>query len=212
MSSESNDQNKLSSVASPVPQVKHHAAGNLTGELRKVKDLAADYHNLTMKWNNLNSQGMDIITKIANIKIDKVFNVEKDPDSETHTDLPLELNPLCDALSDIVDAMSRVESKLEHKAKIAEGLLSLQKYQRSASSSPVLFSTMTLEDVVNTVKEIHQYFGQELKLKRELCRQLAHAGSRDVMMFYSTCWLHQPYLQAGWEDQLQALLSETGHV
>ena len=55
-----------------VAQIKQHAAGNLTGELRKVKDIAADFHNLAMKWKALNSQGMDLVTQISNIKIEKV--------------------------------------------------------------------------------------------------------------------------------------------
>ena len=55
-----------------VAQIKHHAAGNLTGELRKVKDIAADFHNQTLKWASLNTQGMDIVTQIGNIKIEKV--------------------------------------------------------------------------------------------------------------------------------------------
>ncbi|CAL1526170.1 unnamed protein product [Lymnaea stagnalis] len=209
---EQNGSGVLALVASPIPQVRQHAAGNLTGELRKVKDLAADFHNLLSKWNTLNVQGMDVITKIANIKIEQVFNKEMLTTDPTGTKLPMELNPLCNMLLDILDAMSKIILKLEFKAKTAQSLVSLQQFQKSGAGNPVLFLTMTLPDVANTLLEIHKSFSKEFNFKTELVKQVAHADNRDTMMFYSACWLHQPYVEAQCQDLLQALLKETGHI
>ncbi|GFR64892.1 cyclin-dependent kinase 2-interacting protein-like [Elysia marginata] len=83
-----------------------HNAGNLTGYPRKVKDLAADFHNCIMKWEALNTKGMDIVTKIANVKIEKVYDAQQDVESgQNIAALPQELNPLCDKLAEIIEAM-----------------------------------------------------------------------------------------------------------
>ncbi|XP_005093101.2 cyclin-dependent kinase 2-interacting protein [Aplysia californica] len=214
-SSTSGSSSLISPFSSPVAQVKHHGAGNLTGDLRKVKDTAADFHNLTMKWNALNSQGMDIVTRIANIKIEKVFNVQDlSEDSQQTQQLPPELNPLCDLLSGVVDAMEKIEVKLRSKVEMMEGLIALKQFQKlkSESESPVLFVTMTLQDVACTVRSVYEMYSKELHFKRQLCGQIAHAGTRDTMMFYSVSWMHQPYIDCVAQDFLRALLKETGHV
>ena len=43
--------------------------GNLTGSARKLKDNAADWHNLILKWDRLNDEGSTIATKIVNYRI-----------------------------------------------------------------------------------------------------------------------------------------------
>ncbi|BFZ06881.1 hypothetical protein BsWGS_09920 [Bradybaena similaris] len=200
----------LSPVSSPVPQAKHNSYANLTGDTRRAKDLAADFHELMAKWTALNCQGDNVIAMIANIKIEQVFS-RIDSDSQA-TVMPLELMPLCDRLSGIVESMSKVEAKMCLKAKTASGLASYhQQYQRQASGS-ILFSNMSLQDVAETLKTIHGDFEQEVSFKRELCRQVAHAESRDMMMFYSSSWMHQPYIRPVCYDMLEALLVETGHV
>ncbi|KAH9498259.1 hypothetical protein Btru_009493 [Bulinus truncatus] len=200
-------------VDSPVPQIRKHSAGNLTGDLRKVKDLAADFHNVIMKWNSLNSQGLDIITKISNIKIEKVFNVQELSDSQQPQFLPLELNPLCALLLKIVDDMEKIVQKLESKTKIAESLVSLKSFQRSTGSSrDVLFLSMSLEDVAKTVQNIYKDYATELAFKKEVCKHVCHATNRGEVMFYTISWVHQPYISSDTQDQLQALLIETGHV
>lgn len=39
------------------------------GSARKIKDNAADWHNLMMKWETLNDSGFSAATKIVNMKI-----------------------------------------------------------------------------------------------------------------------------------------------
>ncbi|CAG5119134.1 unnamed protein product [Candidula unifasciata] len=202
----------LSPVSSPVPQAKQNSYANLTGDTRRAKDLAADFHDLMAKWTALNSQGAQIIAMIANIKIGQVFNMEEGNGQTGTITLPPELGPLCDCLSDIVEKMSKLEAKMHLKVKTATGLSSYQQQYKAHASSSILFSTMTLQDVAETLKTIHEDFEQELQFKREICRQVAHADSRDMMMFYSSSWMHQPYIRSVCCDLLEALLVETGHV
>ncbi|KAK0040656.1 cyclin-dependent kinase 2-interacting protein [Biomphalaria pfeifferi] len=207
----SQDNSILSCVDSPVTQIRKHSAGNLTGDLRKVKDLAADIHNLILKWASLNSRGVDIITRIANMKIEKVFNVQE-VSGGPQPAIPLELNPLCDLLLDLVGDMKKIVEKLESKTKLAESLVSLKVYNTSTTVSDVLFQTMSLEDIAKTVREICTDYQQEVSFKAELCKHVGHAANRDAIMFYTSCWAHQPYVSTRTCDSLQALLIETGHV
>ncbi|KAK3792274.1 hypothetical protein RRG08_007353 [Elysia crispata] len=201
------------SVLSPVSvQTPRHNAGNLTGHPRKVKDLAADFHNCIMKWEILNSKGMEIVTKIANIKIEKVYAQEGE-DEEKLSNLPQELNPLCESLAEIIESMAVLESKLSYKAKNAEALVALEQFHPDGNNSPpLLFLTMTLKDVSRVTKEIHSDFCKELQLKRTLLCKVAHAASREESEALAACWLHQPYIRPQCYDLVQALLKETGHV
>ncbi|KAK3506139.1 hypothetical protein QTP70_021854 [Hemibagrus guttatus] len=45
--------------------------GNLTGSARKVKDNAADWHNLILKWERLSDEGSTNATKIVNFRLSK---------------------------------------------------------------------------------------------------------------------------------------------
>jgi len=205
----------VSPFPSPVAQIKQHAAGNLTGELRKVKDIAVDFHNLAMKWKALNSQGMDLVTQISNIKIEKVFNPNLSMEGENYqgVTLPPELNPLCDQLCAVVDSMEKIDEKLKGKASQVEGLISLKKFQKkNDNESSLLFITMTLEDAAESFKTISEAYSKELLLKKSLCKEVAHAEGRDAIMFYSVCWMHQPYLDSHSRDILHALLKETCHI
>ncbi|RUS68727.1 hypothetical protein EGW08_023512 [Elysia chlorotica] len=211
---QSKESPEAATVLSPVSvKTPRHGAGNLTGNPRKVKDLAADFHNYIMKWEVLNSKGMEIVTKIANIKIEKVYDAQQVGDGEKRVTLPLELNPLCDSLAEVIESMAVLESKLSYKAKNAEALAALEQLHPSSNDdSTLLFNTMTLQDVAVTTKEIQYDFHKELQLKRVLLSKVAHASSREESEVLAACWLHQPYIKPQCYDLVQALLKETGHV
>lgn len=205
--------NEDKSVLSPViVQSPRHNVGNLTGYPRKVKDLAADFHNCVMKWEVLNTKGMDLVTKIANIKIEKVWNLQNVEEGIKVSTLPQELNPLCDDLAEIIEAMAVLESKLSNKTENAAALAELEQSHPGGDTSQILFATMTLKDVAATTKEIHSDFPKELQLKRVLLGKVAHASSREESEALAACWLHQPYIRPQCHDLLQALLKETGHI
>ena len=46
--------------------------GNLTGTARKVKDAAADWHNYVKKWDGYVEEGSRIISRISNIRLERV--------------------------------------------------------------------------------------------------------------------------------------------
>jgi len=48
---------------------KKQAQFNLTGHLRKLKDIGADVHNALEKWELFNSKGHSIMCDIVNVKL-----------------------------------------------------------------------------------------------------------------------------------------------
>lgn len=62
---------------------------------------------------------------------------------------------------------------------------------------------------VDTLSALHAMYAKELSLKKEICKTVAHAETRESLMFHSASWLQQPYV-AG-EMMVKALLLETGH-
>ena len=55
-------------------------------------------------------------------------------------------------------------------------------------------------------------YQKEWKLKHSIYENICHAISRDSVMFYTSAWVHQPYIQERAELLLQSMLNETGHV
>lgn len=53
---------------------------------------------------------------------------------------------------------------------------------------------------------------KECELKQVIYENVCHAVSRDSVMFYTSAWVHQPYIEERAELLLQSMLTETGHV
>ena len=62
---------------------------------------------------------------------------------------------------------------------------------------------------VDTLDALHAMYAKELSLKKEVSRTVAHAETRESLMFHSASWMHQPYIDG--KMMAKALLLETGH-
>ncbi|KAJ8308716.1 hypothetical protein KUTeg_013590, partial [Tegillarca granosa] len=126
---------------------------NLTGSARKLKDTTVDIHNLTQKWTKYNNEGSNIVSSVANVKLQ---NVEKtDDDTDQSQEFPkekmsLELESLCTELTELIQKMEKLALKFEAIVNMCKGLNELESYQmkqENKEGSKVLFQTWTLEDV-----------------------------------------------------------------
>uniref|UniRef100_A0A673TSS4 Cyclin dependent kinase 2 interacting protein n=1 Tax=Suricata suricatta TaxID=37032 RepID=A0A673TSS4_SURSU len=89
----------------------------LSVSARKIKDNAADWHNLILKWENLSDAGFATANNIANLKIslwseDKTESQSSSPASEENAGRTLpehskELETLCEALQTTFEALMR---------------------------------------------------------------------------------------------------------
>lgn len=64
----------------------------------------------------------------------------------------------------------------------------------------------------SAAEEISVMYLKECELKQVIYENVCHAVSRDSVMFYTSAWVHQPYIEERAELLLQSMLTETGHV
>uniref|UniRef100_A0A8D2D169 Cyclin dependent kinase 2 interacting protein n=1 Tax=Sciurus vulgaris TaxID=55149 RepID=A0A8D2D169_SCIVU len=94
----------------------------LSVSARKIKDNAADWHNLILKWETLNDAGFTTANNIANLKIsllskDKIELNSSSPASsgneeKMHPHYDKELEVLCEELQATLDGLMRFPASL----------------------------------------------------------------------------------------------------
>ncbi|XP_047587725.1 cyclin-dependent kinase 2-interacting protein-like [Lutra lutra] len=119
---------------------------------RKIKDNAADWHNLILKWETLNDAGFATANGIANLKIrlrseDKTELQSSSPASREDTDKTLpeyskELETLCEELQTTLEALAKIQIKMEKLSSTTKGVYELENYHyRDGRPRPPLFHT-----------------------------------------------------------------------
>ncbi|XP_035388591.1 cyclin-dependent kinase 2-interacting protein isoform X1 [Electrophorus electricus] len=208
--------------------------GNLTGSARKLKDNAADWHNLILKWDRLNEEGSSVAAKIVNSKISKDFlsfilsygiwnrslkehDVLMEGDhlsvapSLVHQNSQ-ELQAECTNLQNIVNKMAHILSKMEKMVSAGRGMCELEKFQYGAKGRPApLFQTWSMQQFAEVSSRLYDVYKQELALKQTILQELAHTTNMDLSMVYLSSWLYQPYIEDSSKLLLESLLIETGH-
>ncbi|XP_018976167.1 cyclin-dependent kinase 2-interacting protein-like [Cyprinus carpio] len=195
--------------------------GNLTGSARKLKDDAADWHNLILKWERLNDEGSTIATKIVNLGLSKKPDVEPDVVMEgdslaagdiSETRSNQELEEECVKLQDVVDKMANILSKMEKMVHAERGISELEAFQcgEKGRAAP-LFHTWSTQQFVEVSSKLYESYKQELALKKTILQELAHTANADLSMVYLSSWLYQPYIEDSGKLLLESLLLETGH-
>ncbi|KAF7704270.1 cyclin-dependent kinase 2-interacting protein [Silurus meridionalis] len=197
--------------------------GNLTGSARKLKDNAADWHNLILKWERLSDEGSTIATKIVNFRLSK--ESVKDPEvimegnslsgapaEKSAYESNPELEEECIKLQNVVERMAHILSKMEKMVSAERGICKLEAFQYGEKGRPTpLFQTWSTQQFVEVSSKLYEVYKQELALKRTILREVAHTANPDLCMVYLSCWLHQPYIQDNTKILLESLLMETGH-
>ena len=65
--------------------------------------------------------------------------------------------------------------------------------------------------LVTSGRNLVDMYKEELRLKELIYQNICHAKDRNSMMFYTSSWLHQPYIGDSSEVIMESLLLETGH-
>ncbi|ELU12543.1 hypothetical protein CAPTEDRAFT_224032 [Capitella teleta] len=183
--------------------------GQLTGSARKVKDTCADWHNAILKWNQLNSRGMRIITEISNRKITSSESKNEETDATTW---PEGLQKLCDDLTDIYQSLASVVDKMVKCTSAMKGIANLEWHQENQSfCEEPLFQTWSINLFGETSEELLKSYQKELAVKKAIVEHVAHSPSREILVFYSATWIHQAYITDKETLLLESMLTETGH-
>ncbi|XP_056401457.1 cyclin-dependent kinase 2-interacting protein isoform X2 [Hyla sarda] len=119
----------------------------LTGSVRKIKDNAADWHNLTLRWESCNDTAFSAASRIVNLKIstlshEKILLDDAASAPENTAKDKEELERLCSELLDLLEKMQKIQLKMEKLTSTFKGVCDLEAYQCShENSKPVLFHT-----------------------------------------------------------------------
>ncbi|XP_074547643.1 cyclin-dependent kinase 2-interacting protein [Halichoeres trimaculatus] len=193
----------------------------VTGSARKIKDNAADWHNLMMKWEKLNNEGFGVANNIVNFRLtrstsDQMLLVDESSTSPSapsqQTGGATELQDECSKLQDIVDKMVAVVTKMERLMTSQQGIQELEEFQFGPEGRKFpLFHTWQTKHFEDSSRVILDSYRQELKLKQKILQEVAHTANSDLCMVYLSCWLHQPFIPVQTRLTLEALLLETGH-
>ncbi|KAM9777967.1 cyclin-dependent kinase 2-interacting protein [Neosynchiropus ocellatus] len=193
----------------------------VTGSARKIKDNAADWHNLILRWEKINDEGLTAATNIVNLRRNS-FQIEQrqqvdetvppSPTSSWPEGETVKLEEECHKLQDIVNKMVSIVSKMQRLVTTLKGIVDLEAFQFGPEGRKVpLFHSWSTQTFEETSVSLLDTFAQELKLKQTILQELAHTDSPDLCMVYVSCWLHQPYVPPQARMKLEAMLLETGH-
>ncbi|KAL4237948.1 hypothetical protein ACF0H5_002658 [Mactra antiquata] len=182
--------------------------GNLTGTARKLKDGAADLHNYIQSWNGYKTEGSNIISDIANIKLEKILENEESVDQNDKM-LPESLLPLCEKLNNVLQKLEKITVKLSRLAEMCKGLAELEKYK--GDGDVVLFQTWDIDQFVTVFSQISNMYEKEYRMKQFILENICHVNDRNSIMFYSSTWIHEPYIDINISLMLESVLLETNH-
>ncbi|XP_056445979.1 cyclin-dependent kinase 2-interacting protein isoform X2 [Gadus chalcogrammus] len=195
------------------PSSESRKCSAVTGSGRKLKDNAADWHNLILRWEKLNNEGSGVAEKIVDQRLKRSPGEAAAPPPGSAP--PARGRPLeqaCSELVGVVSKMASIVAKMERLASSERGVLELETFQRGAAGrGGPLFHGWPTQLFVEQSAGLLQCYQKELALKQRVLQELAHTGPQDLCMVYLSCWLHQPYVPADSRLALEALLLETGH-
>ncbi|KAF1375296.1 hypothetical protein PFLUV_G00238140 [Perca fluviatilis] len=199
----------------------------VTGSSRKIKDNAADWHNLMLRWEKLNEDGFTAAENITTITLTRSQSDQRlllddppSPLSDLSQQPPLseqpggaaELQEECCKLQDVVHKMVAVVTKMERLMTSQRGVQDLEEFHFGPEGRNVpLFHSWSTKHFNEACGFLLASFQQELRLKQMILQEVGHTVTSDLCMVYLSCWLQQPFLPPQTRLTLEALLLETGH-
>ncbi|XP_027813229.2 cyclin-dependent kinase 2-interacting protein isoform X2 [Ovis aries] len=152
----------------------------LSVSARKIKDNAADWHNLILKWEALNDGGFATANSIANMKIsllskDKIELVSSglasdDCAEKEHPEYSRELETLCEQLQATLEGLTKIQMKMEKLSSTTKGVCELEDYHHGEERKrPPLFHTWPTAHFSNAAVK-----GARVGCRRGLPQALGH--------------------------------------
>ncbi|XP_029982302.1 cyclin-dependent kinase 2-interacting protein isoform X2 [Sphaeramia orbicularis] len=191
----------------------------LTGSSRKIKDNAADWHNLLLRWERLNDHGFDVAQNIVNLRLRRSESQHLQLQADEALP-PLEpagisvatLQQDCDKLQEVYDKMVALVTKMERLVVSQHGISELEQFQFGVEGRKTpLFHSWNAKHFEDVSVFLLDSFQSELRLKGALLQDLAHTVTSDLHVVHLSCWLLQPFVPPQVRLMLEALLLETGH-
>lgn len=204
----SSSEDKLSQQFSPVTvQESPVKSGgrNLTGNPRKVRDSAAEIHNLIQEWNKNLVSGASVLSSLSGMKLAKIKS-NPENESEQYSD---DMQQLCDTLDGVFKNMENVVNRLGEIKNELSCLLKLHIMQGASQDPP--FLTWPMEKFAEVSGRISDAYKKQLEVAKYVKENIAHCATKENLMFYVAIWVHEPYIESSLKVLLEAMLTETGH-
>ncbi|XP_077587416.1 cyclin-dependent kinase 2-interacting protein isoform X2 [Stigmatopora nigra] len=116
----------------------------VTGSGRKLKDNAADWHNLMLRWEKLNEEGFTFASSIVNARR---ISIETEGPTQDLVFENWSLREKCTKLEGIVDKMTAIVAKMERLMASHRGLVDLEEFQFGPQGRKVpLFHSWSTKD------------------------------------------------------------------
>ena len=204
--------------------------GQLTGIPRQIKDSVADIYNCVQKWKKINLNGFGKLKEVCDLKLALLISLN--PSEQLHLlekhKYSEELNAACNELVEIFLKIEEVVTELSKITGKFTKLLELASFNCTLGndSNNIPFTGWPISQFAQYAEEISDMFCKELSVKRCIVESAAHVdhiknsddivflseSCRDILMTYTSCWLHEPYINETTLDILiEGLLFETGH-
>lgn len=198
----STDESTVAVQDSPVSSIKQK--GNLTGNIRVVRDHVFDIYSLVQQWNSELLDGMTIISEIRNEIIKKRYSDKSEIRlcSENLQQLSRNLEEICEKMELIVEKFGQKSASIQ-----ALSRLNAKNEQRKP-----MFLTWSTSKFVETCQQMYEMFRKEVELKTGIKEELFFCSNKDTLVFYEAAWLHQPYIEKFVNLNFEAMLKEVGHT
>ncbi|XP_070576716.1 cyclin-dependent kinase 2-interacting protein-like isoform X2 [Ptychodera flava] len=165
-----------------------------------------------LEWGELVLRGSEKVsdkTKVGVHIIDTDGNNDSDDQGNT---MPVELGEYCEQLETVFNSLAKLLKKMETICKDFKGVCDLEWHQNDeAWSEEPIFQTWPTKQFHDSSCEIFTMYKTELDVKKTILQEIAHTNDRDLMMFYVSTLLHQPYIEDKCKTLLESMLLETGH-
>ncbi|XP_027728744.1 LOW QUALITY PROTEIN: cyclin-dependent kinase 2-interacting protein-like [Vombatus ursinus] len=193
----------------------------LSVSARKIKDNAADWHNVLSKWETLNNTGFSVATKIGNIKITALTEdkVELECNSiasgfhsqKVHPKYIQKLEMLCKELHKTLENLAKLQAKMEKSTSTTKEICNLENYHSgNGNCQTPLFHTWPTTYFYEVSLKLSEMYKKEILFKCIIVEELTHAKNQNLILSYLSMWLYQPYAENSRLD-VESMLLETGH-
>lgn len=182
---------------SPVAKINRH--GNLTGNVRLLRDHIVEIYDLIQMWNEKCASGVRIINDITDMILER-------SNTSGFSEFHEKIQKPFDQLSTVCDQMEKVVHNMELHQKAIAAVVELEEMK---DRNNILFLTWPRSKFSDVSKQIYEMFKKELSLKCKVKQCLNPSLYRHTLCLYSAYWLYQPYIDDGILDSFVAMIKET---
>uniref|UniRef100_I3K8L4 Cyclin dependent kinase 2 interacting protein n=1 Tax=Oreochromis niloticus TaxID=8128 RepID=I3K8L4_ORENI len=196
-------------------RITNRKSAAITGSARKIKDNAADWHNMMLRWDRLNEDGFMAAASIVNMRRSCSERSAAAQQFFIASTLFLTTAPCVKTscvTSFLVSRQAAVVTKMDRLMTSQRGVEDLEAFQFGAEGRKTpLFHSWSTREFGEISQVLLDSFRRELLLKQTILQEVAHTVTSDLCMVFLSGWLHQPFIPTQSRLRLEALLLETGH-